>query len=142
MKEYKYKGKKIVASSKEEAIKQIIATSNLKDTIHSAKDITDDIYLKYAKEALQGKNSEVFEMDELDNIVPSSEEAIKLALIGHNYPERESTFNLSCDYFTFYKGNGGLMSISKDKLLTYLKEEIDSYDLFEYLKDNYLDYEE
>lgn len=139
MKKYKYKNRIVTASTRKEAISKITATTL---DIKSSKDITDEIILEYGIDFLCGKDGEVFNMDDLDSNLGATE-AIKLALIGHDYPEVESDFNVHCDLYTFYKRNGGLMSIRNDKLLDYLKNEINNYDLFDYLDNlGYIEHDE
>ena len=110
--------------------------------INSPDEIDDDIYLEYGRDALYGSERQVYPMDDLDEIVSSSEEAIRLAQIGYDYPMRQDDFSTNRSYFTFSLQTGGLVSISDTYLLDYLKENLDEDDLYKYLDENDLIYHE
>ena len=94
--------------------------------IKSPEEITDDIFLEYGIDALYGEDTQVYDMGEIDEIIPSSLEAIQLARIGYDYPVKQDDFKTDRDYFFFSKRNGGLVSLAKDKLLEYLKKSHNS----------------
>jgi hypothetical protein len=103
--------------------------------IKSPEEITDDIFLEYGMDALYGEDTQVYDMGEIDEIIPSSLEAIQLARIGYDYPVKQDDFRTDREYFFFSKRNGGLVSLAKDKLLEYLKENLDIYELWDFLVD-------
>lgn len=112
-----------------------VKASSLK-SIKTPDDITDEIYLKYGTMALVGTDEQIYSMDELDEIIPSSFEAIRLAQAGYDFGISQDPFDCSADYFTFSKRNGALVSISKRHLILYLRDNLDDYELFDWLKDN------
>ena len=112
-------------------VKASVATLDIK----SPEEITDDIFLEYGMDALYGEDTQVYDMGEIDEIIPSSLEAIQLARIGYDYPVKQDDFRTDREYFFFSKRNGGLVSLAKDKLLEYLKENLDIYELWDFLVD-------
>ena len=112
-------------------VKASVATLDIK----SPEEITDDIFLEYGMDALYGEDTQVYDMGEIDEIIPSSLEAIQLARIGYDYPVKQDDFRTDREYFFFNKRNGGLVSLAKDKLLEYLKENLDIYELWDFLVD-------
>ena len=112
-------------------VKVSVATLDIK----SPEEITDDIFLEYGIDALYGEDTQVYDMGEVDEIIPSALEAIQLAKAGYDYPAKQDDFRTDRDYFFFSKRNGGLVSLAKDKLLEYLKENLDIYELWDFLVD-------
>ena len=149
MNKYKYNGEVITASSRKKAIKIFAKKTKIKaDTellhISSPDEITDEIFLEYGQDALRGsQDSQVYDMDELNDVVGTPTNAIELALSGHDYPNRQDNFRLDRDYFFFYKRNGALVSLSKDKLLEYIKDNLSDEELYKWLDErDYIWHEE
>ena len=117
-------------------IKKLYKIKASLDKIKSHDDITDEIYRKYGIAALIGTDAQVYDINEFDDIIPSAFEAVRLAQAGHDFMKSQDPFDCSADYFAFSKRNGALVSISKKYLLSYLKENLEDYELFDWLKEN------
>lgn len=144
MNKYRFKGKVITASSRKEAIKIFANKTKIKaDTellhISSPDEITDEIFLEYGQDALRSSELGAFyDMSELDSITKTPTNAIELALNGHDYPNRQDNFRLDREYFFFYRRNGALVSLGKERVLQYIKENLSAEDLYKWLDE--LDY--
>ena len=115
--------------------KRITANYKVLD-ITSPDELTDDEFLQYGQDALFGTLDQFYDMVYLDDTVESSTEAIELALIGYDYPNKQDNFSTSRDYFFFSRRSGGLVSLDKRFLLRYIKEHLDEFELFDWLKDH------
>lgn len=138
---YKYKGQKITASSREEAIR-IFANKQKKMVTAASIDIPEEIYESYGNEYLENEcNNEEKAYDDFDELLNDNpmgvREAIDSAYAGYDFIDGNDNtkFNPNEDYVAL-NDLGNFVSIRKGFLGKYLKYVINSSRFAEWLKDN------